>query len=300
MGLIIWAGSVFIIKFFALHFLIVLKKKKISVIIPAFRRSRVDNVETLRRSLLGGSLPPDEIIVVEGVSPAAAARNLGVERSKGDILVFIDDDARLSTPDVLERVVETLLSDDSIGIAGASQDIPPSASGFQKEYRHEFERARSQVVEEITESDMATTLFCAIRREDFTAAGGFDESLPAGEDNYLRHRIRGLGKKVVLAPGALVYHPLPGSWGELYRRARWYGSARAILAKREDAPFAGIRLQSKTAALGYLIVQWALFPFRLFIGGPTGRKFGFWPLRAVAHLVNSTAYAAAVIRGDGR
>ncbi len=270
-------------------------EKKISLIIPAGRPERREAMRSLIESLKDGTLPPDEVIVVENISPNSRARNIGVERSTGEILVLADDDAQIPQVDTLEKVVETLLSDDNIGICGASQDIPPDANRFQRAYRRQFARTHFPVVSETVESDMATTLFCAIRRCDIEAVGGFDESLIAGVDVMLRHKIRQLGKRIVVAPGTIAYHPLPSGWRELFRRVAWYGSARAILAQKPDYPFAGLRLHSGFAALGYLAAQWLLFPTRFFIGGPSGRKFGFWPLRAVAHIVNSTAYALSVI-----
>ncbi|NJN66629.1 MAG: glycosyltransferase family 2 protein [Chloroflexaceae bacterium] len=41
--------------------------------------------------------PPDEVEVVVNVRPNGLARNQGVARSAGDILVFFDDDALLGT-----------------------------------------------------------------------------------------------------------------------------------------------------------------------------------------------------------
>ncbi|MCK5832061.1 glycosyltransferase [bacterium] len=276
-----------------------LESKKISVIIAAGRAERQANVRLLIKILLSGSLIPDEFIIVEGVSPNSMARNVGVEHSNGDILVFIDDDAIISDSNVLENVIDTLLENETIGIVGTSQDIPLDVEFFQREYRREFARTHSPVVDKAVESDMATTLFCAVHRRDFDSIGGFDNTLVAGVDNLFRHRMRSIGKKVVVAPNTLVYHPLPKNWGEFYRREKWYGGARAILAKRQDIPFEGVRLLSKGKAVVYLILQWSLFPVRFFVGGPTGHRFGFWPLRAVGHFINATSYVFSVIRGGG-
>lgn len=276
------------------------KNKFISVIIPTIRAERKAAFCELMEKLKSGTVSPDEIIVVENESPPSKARNIGAFRSKGDVLVFIDDDAIPASNSVLEKVIDTLLSDESIGICGTSQDIPPGANRFQREYRRQFPRTHSPIFNEITESDMATTLFCAIRREDFILAGQFDETLPAGEDNFLRHKIRTIGKKVVIAPGSMVYHPLPKNYRELIDREKWYGSARAVIAKRSDIPQEGIRLSSRAGALLYALLQIIVFPIRLFYGGADNRCFGFWHLRAFGNLTNALSYARAVFSLKGK
>ncbi len=271
---------------------------KISLIIPAGRPERRKQLDALVEKLMRGSVSPDEVVIIENISPASRARNLGAKKTVGDILILADDDIIIEQNDLLERVVSALLSSDSIGICGTSQDIPPDADGFQRAYRRQFDRVYSPIFVEATDSDMATTVFCAIHKTDFIEVGGFDESITAGEDNFLRHKIRELGKRVVVAPGTMVYHPAPKNMAELRNRERWYGSARAILANRGDVPLGGIAITTKPKAFFYLIAQTLIFPFRFFYGGPSGKSFGWWPLRAIAHFLNSFYYARSVLKGE--
>lgn len=263
----------------------------ISVIIPSFYPEREKNVLEIIRKLRADRLPPDEIVVIKEVAPAGKARNLGVERSSGDILIFIDDDAIIESDDTLSKVVEALLSDDNIGMAGAVQKPCPDMNWLQKAYRKQFPRTEAPTVNEIKESDMVTTLFCAIRRDDFIAAGGFDERLIAGQDNLLRHKIRQMGKKIVLVPETLVYHPLPRSIANVLKREIIYAHGMAQLSKLNLMPLPAKRIKNMWQAFFYALVRIIALPVRLFYGGPDGKSFGFWYLRAPAWLVNSIAYA---------
>src|SRR6266702_797818 len=106
--------------------------KTVSVIIPSGDSSRSRNLEWLAADLQMQSLPHDEVEVVCGVSPNGRARNVGVERTSGDILVFLDDDVRLGTPDVLGSFVKYLASDPSLGLVGSSQLLPPHSTPFRR------------------------------------------------------------------------------------------------------------------------------------------------------------------------
>ena len=267
------------------------QNRTISVIIPAGRKERIEALKNLLDNLNNGTLPPDEIIVADTSDSPAKARNIGVKKAKGDILVFVDDDAIPADSNVLHSVIEILISAESIGICGTSTDIPPNANCFQKAYRKQFPRTYFPVVRQVLDSDMATTLFCAIRRSDFEAIGGFDESLITGEDNFLRHKIRALGKRVVIAPQTLVYHPLPQNWKQLFRREIWYARGGAILAKKTDYPFEGRHIKNNFYAMLYILSALLLFPIRLFYGGPDNKSFGFWYLRAPAFIVKAFTYA---------
>src|SRR5260370_37141998 len=199
----------------------------VSVIIPAGDVSRDRNLAFLRADLQAQTCPPDEVEMVRGVSPNGHARNVGVERTSGDILVFLDDDVRLGAPDILRSFVDHLSADSSLGMIGTSQLLPPGSTPFEVRCAQQISRSQCPVVETLTESDMVTAQCCAIRRAVLAQVGGFHSQIIRGVDPELRHRVRQAGYRIAVVPGAGHYHPMPRSLRGLLRMAWRNGAASA-------------------------------------------------------------------------
>jgi GT2 family glycosyltransferase len=203
----------------------------ISIVIPSGDASRCSNLQGLIEDLRGQSLPPDEIEVVRGVSPNGQARNLGVERTRGDLLVFLDDDVRLGSSEVLTAFAEHLSQTPGLGMVGTAQQLPPDSTRFQRRCAAQISRSASTVVETLTESDMVTTQCCAIRRPVLAEVGGFHARLIRGVDPELRQRVRQAGYRIAVVPHAWHYHPMPDSLRALLRLA-WRNGAASAYARR--------------------------------------------------------------------
>lgn len=198
-----------------------------SVVIPSWGESRSGNVQKLLDDLQKQTLKPSEVQVIRNIAPNGRARNAGAARTSGEVLVFIDDDVRLGNEQVVERLVRALDEHCEFGLVGTSQLIPPESSRFQRSLAHQLSRTQSPVVSDYTDSDMATTACCAIRREVFERLGGFHEGLVRGVDPEFRHRLRRLGLRIVIVPNSWHYHPVPASLPELLRFAFRDGSSSA-------------------------------------------------------------------------
>ena len=76
---------------------------KISIIIPTVNRNSLSSV---LEALNNQTRKPDEIIIMEDndLLGQAIMRNRGFEKSKGDLIVFLDDDT--GTPDDVEIIPE--------------------------------------------------------------------------------------------------------------------------------------------------------------------------------------------------
>jgi hypothetical protein len=167
------------------------------VIIPSLD----GDVAPLLASIHRQTRRPAEIEVVRGVRPNGRARNVGVSRTSAPLLVFVDDDAVLGDQRVIERLVAPLLDDPSIGVSGASKLLPPGAPWFQRWVAREVPRIVHPIVDQPLESNPdppsfyceITTTCCAMRREVFDAAGGFDERLIRGVDTEFFVRVRRMG-----------------------------------------------------------------------------------------------------------
>jgi glycosyltransferase involved in cell wall biosynthesis len=137
-------------------------------------------------------------------SGPAAARNRGVEVSRGDIVLFTDADCA-PDPDWVETMLAPFKDPQVVASKGTyrSEQRSWTARFVQKEYegRYEIMRRRETI-------DFVDTYAAAYRRDALLDVGGFDESFPVAsvEDQELSFRIARRGARMVFAPGAVVRH----------------------------------------------------------------------------------------------
>ena len=204
-------------------------KPKVSVIIPSRDGYRNGAVPRLLESVAQQTLTDYEIHLIKGVSPQGKAINQAAAVAKGETLIILDDDSCLANEKVFDQLVSALEKDRTIGMAGASIQMPPDANPFQRRAGKQFPRFNMPEVTEITDSDFACHGCCAIPRRVFQEVGGEREDLIRGLDPDLRVRLRSAGYRVVLVPDAVAYHPLPEDWRALLRMffRNGFGSAYA-------------------------------------------------------------------------
>jgi GT2 family glycosyltransferase len=141
-------------------------------------------------------------VVVDEPSGAgpAAARNAGVARTEADVLLFVDADVVVH-PDAVGKVAAALAPGSDVDAVFGAYDDAPAAPGVVSQYRnllHHHVHA--------TSGGAAQTFWAglgAVRRDNFAAAGGFDEERfpdPAVEDIDLGMRLAADGGRVVLDP----------------------------------------------------------------------------------------------------
>jgi GT2 family glycosyltransferase len=175
----------------------------ISVIVPA-----TDAPETLLSccdALVASESPPDEIVVIDNpvTANAATARNLGAERSTGDILLFIDADVRVR-PDTVGRIRAAFDADLSLAALFGSYDDAPTAPGIASRFRNLLHHQVHQ-----SAPGPASTFWTglgAVRRESFSAVGGFDENVEFMEDVEFGMRMCAAGQSIVLDPDVQGTH----------------------------------------------------------------------------------------------
>ena len=148
-------------------------------------------------------------LVHEKVPGPAAARNAGARRAEGEIIVFIDNDI-LVKPDFLRQHVETIQANPKcwfIGRAVNPPDLRETPFGRYRDDLHEsyFEHLP---VEEFTDYEGATGQNWAMRRDEFFAVGGFDDSysIASCEDSELALRARKKGFRTMFTPKSIVVH----------------------------------------------------------------------------------------------
>lgn len=204
---------------------------KISIVIPSYDGYREGNVPKLLEDLKKQIFQDFEVILVKGVKPNGRARNEGVKRARGEILIFIDDDVRLGDEKVINNLRRILNENSDIGIAGCSKLLNLDANYFQRLCHREFPRDSLPVVERVMDTDKAAHDCLAIKKSLYEELGGEHDFLIRGTDPELRYKVRSAGYRVVIAPHTFIYHPHPKSLKELVKKSFRDGTGAAWVFK---------------------------------------------------------------------
>lgn len=228
----------------------------VSVIVAA--RDSAPTLEACLRALAGQDYPRLETIVVDDGSRdetaaiaeaagvrvvrtaavgASAARNLGMEVARGDVVAFTDGDC------VAERgwataLVDGLHSSGATGVGGRQVNVFPPGRHAQRDAFEAFFRAAS-LVSDYTRGDdrprqvqhnascCSAYLIAPVRD-----VGGFTPGLWPGEDVDLDLRLAARGATFYYVPRAVVHHHRPGTFPWFRRMMRRYGGAERRLVRR--------------------------------------------------------------------
>jgi glycosyltransferase involved in cell wall biosynthesis len=182
---------------------------RVSIIIPTGDGDRFGYLAQLLEQLTAQTYQSFEIILAQGDVRQGRAINLAAEHARGDYLLTFDDDSRLGTPIVIERLVRAMDADSTIGMAGVENRVPEAASWFVRRLMAEVPRRSSPPVQHVTDSDMAEHPCLMMRKEAFYQVGGEHEIVPRGLDPYLRREFREAGYRVVVIPEVWIHHLPP-------------------------------------------------------------------------------------------
>jgi len=134
------------------------------------------------------------------------ARNRGVERARGECVVFLDADV-VVRPDTLTRLAETMMTRSDVDAVFGAYCDEPEAAGVVSKYRnllHHYTHAQ--------EPGEAQTFWAGcgcVRRAVFVQVGMYDEwrfSRPQIEDIELGYRLSAHGHRILLQPEIQVTH----------------------------------------------------------------------------------------------
>jgi len=276
----------------------------ISALVITYQRP--EELNGALENLLAQDRPPDEIIVIDN-DPAGSGRdapltehasvsylctgeNLGVAagrnhaagRATGDLLVFIDDDARFSTPSALTAVAETFAEHERMGVLAFL--VRNAWSGEIRPSEHPHPDAGRWA--EPHEVSYFLGGACAIRREAFAALGGFDETFfYNGEELEFSYRLLDAGWGLRYRPDVEVLHRVSALGRGLTTNCYWLVRNRVYVAmKHLPLPY----------RLSYLTI-WSCFAFLQALRGRRLGEFlqGLRALRKEGLLQSARAYRKA-------
>ncbi|MDP2744485.1 MAG: glycosyltransferase [Dehalococcoidia bacterium] len=181
-------------------------------------------------------LPPEEVIVVDDGSTEesanlvkghdvhllhqphqgpAAARNLGAQSAKGDLVFFTDADCE-PAEDWTAEMVRPFSDPNVIGVKGAyrTRQHEIVARLAQCEFEERYDR-----LEQSSSIDLVDSYAAAFRSEALRQSGGFDRAFTQAnnEDVDLSYRLARAGLYLVFNRHAIVYHRHPSTWNKYLR-----------------------------------------------------------------------------------
>lgn len=272
---------------------------KVSVIIPTFNEEKV--IDNCLQSLFKQTLKVLEIIVVDDGSTdhtvskiskisrdakflhevhnlksqfsnlflleqkhkgPGAARNLGVSKAKGEILVFVDADMEFES-DFLEKLIAPIQLGKTIGTFSKEEYLLNKDNVWALCWnRQRFGQSERMVPQNYPDT---APVFRAILKRKFVQAGGFDTQVGYTDDWSLSRKLK---TQATAATGAKFYHRNPESLTEVWQQARWFGKnefltknfvRRIYNLARYFPPLALLRLNNPTCFVFTLVYKSAVF-----------------------------------------
>ena len=199
----------------------------------------------------------DVLLINQENRGLSAARNRGLEAATGEIVAYIDDDAR-PDPHWLRYLAATMV-DGGFAAAGGPNIAPPG-DGWIADCVANAPGGPVQVLLTDRIAEHVPGCNMAFRRDRLAAIGGFDPVFrAAGDDVDACWRIQAAGGVIGFSPAAVVWHHRRNSVRTYWKQQQGYGRAEALLERKWPEKYNSLghhswggRLYGKglTAALG--------------------------------------------------
>lgn len=221
---------------------------RVSVVVCSYNGGRT--IRDCLEGLLELEYPDFEVIVVDDGSTDAtaavaseygcrvistpnrglsSARNTGMQAATGEIVAYIDDDAR-PDPHWLEYLASTFLETSHVAVGGPN--IAPEGDGLVAECVANAPGGPVHVLLSDSEAEHIPGCNMAFRRDALKEIGGFDAQYRvAGDDVDVCWRLREKGWTLGFSPAAVVWHHRRNSVRAYWRQQVGYGRAEAMLER---------------------------------------------------------------------
>ena len=174
-----------------------------------------------------------EVIIISGKNPSLN-RNKGAEKAKGEILCFLDDDAKIEK-DILKKADEFFDKHDA-DILGGPQLTPLDDKYFAKTsgyamadffctsyMSNRYKKGKLNL--NANENDL-TSAICFVKKEVFKRLKGFNLDLFPGEDPEFFYRAKKEGYNIAYSPEIFIYHRRRPTLKGLCKQFFNYGTTR--------------------------------------------------------------------------
>jgi GT2 family glycosyltransferase len=160
----------------------------------------------------------------------SSARNTGMKAAKGEIVAYIDDDAR-PDPHWLTYLAATFLNSQHVAVGGPN--LPPPGDGPIAECVSNAPGGPIHVLLTDREAEHIPGCNMAFRKAALEAIGGFDTQFRiAGDDVDVCWRLQQRGWTLGFSPAAMVWHHRRNSVKAYWKQQLNYGKAEAFLERK--------------------------------------------------------------------
>jgi GT2 family glycosyltransferase len=212
------------------------------------------------------AFPGVRVMENTGRRGASGARNTGVAAATGEVVAFLDDDAR-PEPDWLERLMAAYDDPAVMAVGGVARPVWPDRRPDHLPPELDWLVGCTYLGQPVERADVRNLWGCnmSVRRVVFEEIGGFDEDagriglIPLGAEETefcIRIAQRKPGSRVVHEPGAVVHHrvtPARTEFSYLRSRSHAEGVSKAAMARligTRDATSEESRYVSKVLTAG--------------------------------------------------
>ena len=269
---------------------------------PDYEVIVVDDGSTDRAAVIARRYP---VVVIQTHNQGLAlARNVGLKEATGEIVAYIDDDAR-PDPQWLRYLAATFMSTAHAGVGGPN--IAPPGDGPIAECVARAPGGPVHVLLNDREAEHIPGCNMAFRKSCLAAIGGFDPQFrTAGDDVDVCWRLLARGWTLGFHPAALVWHHRRNSLRTYWRQQIGYGRAEAMLERKWPEKYNGpghVRWAGRIYGLGLTrLLGWR--PARIYHGvwgsapfqslyEPAPSVLAFLPQMPEWHLLTATLWAMA-------